>query len=242
MEKKNGQNIIRYKVSARQRWYPLYKHCICFTKIWLEFVSLHVYRVILEDRWSSRTVYQGGFSCLASPLGVMAVERGESPAFTHGSPPSLIGSWQRYRVSCSTCCTHYWNKEYLHHQGFKPSHTFCSVKSHEACKSHLHFILQIPESFGSREPTCPELLKTSDLSEEQQMSEFNTLCHYYTLSCSSTLDPSACQRLAQDKCQSRFKKCRKLSRHFNLKNVHILTTFAFNEVLVWMCIQIFYYY
>lgn len=34
-----------------------------------------------------------------------------------------------------------------------------------------------------------------------------TLCHFYTLSCPSTLDPSDCQRLAQDKCQSRFKKC-----------------------------------
>ncbi|KAF4117692.1 hypothetical protein G5714_002245 [Onychostoma macrolepis] len=66
---------------------------------------------------------------------------------------------------------------------------------------------EIQKSFGSREPTCPELLKTTELSEEQQMSEFTTLCHFYTLSCSSTLDPSACQRLAQDKCQSRFKKC-----------------------------------
>ncbi|XP_026098966.1 uncharacterized protein LOC113070025 isoform X1 [Carassius auratus] len=40
------------------------------------------------------------------------------------------------------------------------------------------------------------------------MSELTTLCHFYTLSCSSTLDPSACQRLAQDKCQSRLKKCK----------------------------------
>ncbi|XP_065118186.2 uncharacterized protein [Paramisgurnus dabryanus] len=66
---------------------------------------------------------------------------------------------------------------------------------------------EIEKSFGSREPTCPELLKTTDLSEEQQMSEFATLCHFYTLNCPSTLDPSDCQRLAQDKCQSRFKKC-----------------------------------
>uniref|UniRef100_A0A673KTZ8 Peptidase S1 domain-containing protein n=1 Tax=Sinocyclocheilus rhinocerous TaxID=307959 RepID=A0A673KTZ8_9TELE len=78
---------------------------------------------------------------------------------------------------------------------------------------------EIQKSFGSREPTCPELLKTTELSEEQQMSEFTTLCHFYTLSCSSTLDPSACQRLAQDKCQSRFKKCRKLFRQFKLKNL-----------------------
>lgn len=77
--------------------YLLHKHYI-----WLEYV----YRVILEGRWSSRTVYQDGFSCLASPLGGMAVGRGESLAFTHGSLPSLIGSWQRCRVSCSTCCTH----------------------------------------------------------------------------------------------------------------------------------------
>ncbi len=85
--------------------YLLHKHHVCFI-IWLESVSSHVYRVILEGRWSSRTVYRDGFSCLASPLGEMAVGRGESLAFTHGSPPSLIGSWQRYRVSCSTCCTH----------------------------------------------------------------------------------------------------------------------------------------
>ncbi|KAI7809418.1 serine protease 56 [Triplophysa rosa] len=66
---------------------------------------------------------------------------------------------------------------------------------------------EIQKSLGSREPTCPELLKTTDLSEEQQMSEFTALCHFYTLSCPSTLDPSDCQQLAQDKCQSRFKKC-----------------------------------
>ncbi|XP_051990920.1 serine protease 56 [Xyrauchen texanus] len=65
-------------------------------------------------------------------------------------------------------------------------------------------LTEIQKSFGSREPTCPELLKTTELSEEQQMSEF---CHFYTQTCSSATDPSACQRLAQEKCQSRFKKC-----------------------------------
>ncbi|XP_051554166.1 uncharacterized protein LOC127441053 [Myxocyprinus asiaticus] len=65
-------------------------------------------------------------------------------------------------------------------------------------------LMEIQKSFGSREPTCPELLKTTELSEEQQMSEF---CYFYTQSCSSALDHSACQRLAQEKCQSRFKKC-----------------------------------
>ncbi|GAA6090872.1 serine protease 56 isoform X1 [Tachysurus ichikawai] len=66
---------------------------------------------------------------------------------------------------------------------------------------------EIKKSFGSREPTCAELLKTSELSEEQRMSEFTSLCHFYMLSCPITLDPSVCQRLAQDNCQSRFKKC-----------------------------------
>ncbi|MCJ8745009.1 hypothetical protein PDJAM_G00125340 [Pangasius djambal] len=69
---------------------------------------------------------------------------------------------------------------------------------------------EIHKSFGSREPTCAELLKTSKLSEEQRMSEFTSLCHFYMLSCPITLDPSGCQRLAQDNCQSRFKKCRTL--------------------------------
>lgn len=90
--------------------YLLYKRYACFTIIWLESVSLNVYRVIPEGRWSTRTVYRDGFSSLASPLGGMAVGRGESLVFTHGSPPSLTGSWQRYRVSCSTCCTHYKTK------------------------------------------------------------------------------------------------------------------------------------
>ncbi|XP_017554624.1 serine protease 56 isoform X1 [Pygocentrus nattereri] len=66
---------------------------------------------------------------------------------------------------------------------------------------------EIQKSVGSREPTCLELLKTSELSEEQQESEFTSLCRFYTLSCPSTVDTAACQRLAQDKCQSRFKKC-----------------------------------
>ncbi|XP_017207703.4 serine protease 56 [Danio rerio] len=68
-------------------------------------------------------------------------------------------------------------------------------------------LTEIQKSFGSREPTCPELLKTSELTQEQQVAEFSSLCHFYTLSCSPTLDPLACQRLALDKCQSRFKKC-----------------------------------
>ncbi|KAL6467884.1 hypothetical protein MHYP_G00235610 [Metynnis hypsauchen] len=66
---------------------------------------------------------------------------------------------------------------------------------------------EIQKSIGSREPTCLELLKTSELSEEQQESDFTSVCRFYTLNCPSTIDAAACQRLAQDKCQNRFKKC-----------------------------------
>ncbi|KAL0966469.1 hypothetical protein UPYG_G00295660 [Umbra pygmaea] len=66
---------------------------------------------------------------------------------------------------------------------------------------------EIQKSFGSREPTCPELLKTSELSEEQQRSEFSSLCRFYAHTCSSNQGAAACHRLAQEKCLSRFKKC-----------------------------------
>lgn len=75
-------------------------------------------------------------------------------------------------------------------------------------------LFPIPESFGSREPTCAELLKTSELSEEQRISQLTSLCHFYMLSCPINLDPSGCQRLAQDNCQSRFKKCSELFDFF----------------------------
>ncbi|KAI5092892.1 serine protease 56, partial [Silurus meridionalis] len=66
---------------------------------------------------------------------------------------------------------------------------------------------EIHKSTGSREPTCAELLKTSKMSEEQRMSEFISLCHFHMLNCPRTVDPSGCQRQAQDDCQNRFKNC-----------------------------------
>ncbi|KAG7457076.1 hypothetical protein MATL_G00242670 [Megalops atlanticus] len=68
-------------------------------------------------------------------------------------------------------------------------------------------LAEIQKSAGSREPTCPELLKTSELSEEQQRSEFSSLCRFYTLSCNPAQGAAACSRLAEDKCRNRFKKC-----------------------------------
>ncbi|KAG5286018.1 hypothetical protein AALO_G00010070 [Alosa alosa] len=68
-------------------------------------------------------------------------------------------------------------------------------------------LAEIQKSFGSREPTCPELLKTSELSEEQPSPELPSVCRYYALSCPPGLSPHACSQLAHDKCLSRFKKC-----------------------------------
>ncbi|XP_077370410.1 uncharacterized protein prss56 [Festucalex cinctus] len=67
--------------------------------------------------------------------------------------------------------------------------------------------VEMQKSFGSREPTCPELLKTTEMTEEEQRSEFSTLCRFYTLSCSPGQSSSACSRMAEDKCLTRFKKC-----------------------------------
>ncbi|MBN3325560.1 PRS56 protease, partial [Atractosteus spatula] len=66
---------------------------------------------------------------------------------------------------------------------------------------------EIQKSMGSREPTCPELLRTSELSEEQQRSEFSALCRFYVNSCSPLMGTTACTHLAEDKCRTRYKKC-----------------------------------
>ncbi|XP_041696997.2 serine protease 56-like [Coregonus clupeaformis] len=68
-------------------------------------------------------------------------------------------------------------------------------------------LAEILMSSGSREPTCSELLKMSELSEEQQRSEFSSLCRFYVQSCPPSQGSAACNRLAEEKCLSRFKKC-----------------------------------
>ncbi|XP_064194293.1 serine protease 56 isoform X1 [Anguilla rostrata] len=68
-------------------------------------------------------------------------------------------------------------------------------------------LAEIQKSSGSREPTCPELLKTSELSEEQQRSEFRSLCRFYTLTCPHSQGAAACIRMTEDKCYNRYKKC-----------------------------------
>ncbi|KAJ4937232.1 hypothetical protein JOQ06_001811 [Pogonophryne albipinna] len=66
---------------------------------------------------------------------------------------------------------------------------------------------EIHKSFGSREPTCQELLKTTEMTEEEQRSEFSSICRFYTLTCPPGQSASACSRMAEDKCLTRFKKC-----------------------------------
>nr|XP_040028309.1 serine protease 56 isoform X1 [Gasterosteus aculeatus aculeatus] len=66
---------------------------------------------------------------------------------------------------------------------------------------------EIQKSFGSREPTCSELLKTTEMTAKEQRSEFSSLCRFYTLSCPPGQPASACNRMAEDKCLTRFKKC-----------------------------------
>ncbi|XP_058890208.1 uncharacterized protein prss56 isoform X2 [Acipenser ruthenus] len=61
---------------------------------------------------------------------------------------------------------------------------------------------EIQKASGSREPTCPELLKA-----EQKRSEFGHLCQFYTGSCPPSLGDTACTRLAEEKCHSQHKKC-----------------------------------
>ncbi|RVE61837.1 hypothetical protein OJAV_G00174340 [Oryzias javanicus] len=66
---------------------------------------------------------------------------------------------------------------------------------------------EIQKSVGSREPTCPDLLKTTDMTEEEQRSEFGSLCRFYTLTCPQSQSVSSCSQMAEEKCLNRFKKC-----------------------------------
>lgn len=69
-------------------------------------------------------------------------------------------------------------------------------------------LISFLESHGSREPTCPELLKTTEMTEVEQRAEFSSLCRFYTLACPPGQSTGSCSRMAEDKCLSRFKKCR----------------------------------
>uniref|UniRef100_A0A3Q2FJE0 Serine protease 56 n=1 Tax=Cyprinodon variegatus TaxID=28743 RepID=A0A3Q2FJE0_CYPVA len=87
---------------------------------------------------------------------------------------------------------------------------------------------EIQKSLRSREPTCPELLKTTDMTEAQQRSEFNSLCHFYTLPCPPGQSASACSQIAEEKCLTRFKKCRECT----IQKFIILYVFVLSYILM----------
>uniref|UniRef100_H3B747 Serine protease 56 n=1 Tax=Latimeria chalumnae TaxID=7897 RepID=H3B747_LATCH len=66
---------------------------------------------------------------------------------------------------------------------------------------------EIRKPSGSREPTCFELMRLSELPEEERWSEFSHLCSFYSHSCQSSQGPSACSRTSEEKCRNRIKKC-----------------------------------
>lgn len=47
------------------------------------------------------------------------------------------------------------------------------------------------------------------MTEEEQRSEFSSLCRFYTLTCPHGQSSSTCSQMAEEKCLTRFKKCRK---------------------------------
>ncbi|XP_061695559.1 serine protease 56 [Syngnathoides biaculeatus] len=67
--------------------------------------------------------------------------------------------------------------------------------------------VEIQKAFGSREPTCPELLKTTEMTEDERRLEFGTLCRFYAITCPPGQSSSTCSRMAEEKCLTRFKKC-----------------------------------
>uniref|UniRef100_A0A4W5N5L4 Peptidase S1 domain-containing protein n=1 Tax=Hucho hucho TaxID=62062 RepID=A0A4W5N5L4_9TELE len=97
-------------------------------------------------------------------------------------------------------------------------------------------LAEIQKSFGSREPTCPELLKTSELSEEQQRSEFVSLCRFYAQTCPPSQGAAACNRLVEEKCRSRFKKCRKCLTYNHLYMLTLSVLDISNIIIGCVCL------
>lgn len=159
-------------------------------------------------------------SFLSSVGGLWRTSDLSGPIFRSFSAPwhHLLGRWlrrkgQAWSVHTSVCIHGLdpgWDAEWV-----SSSHTFSVVciwadvqRDRTVCSSP---ITVCSESSGSREPTCPELLKTTEMTEEEQRSEFHSLCRFYTRSCPPGHSGSACSQLAEEKCFTRFKKCRECS-------------------------------
>ncbi|KAM9128219.1 LOW QUALITY PROTEIN: serine protease 56 [Pangshura tecta] len=66
---------------------------------------------------------------------------------------------------------------------------------------------QMDKSPESREPTCFELLATSQLPGERQHAEFAHLCSFYAQSCAPPQGQAACARVAEETCRMKRRRC-----------------------------------
>uniref|UniRef100_A0A8C0IS79 Serine protease 56 n=1 Tax=Chelonoidis abingdonii TaxID=106734 RepID=A0A8C0IS79_CHEAB len=60
---------------------------------------------------------------------------------------------------------------------------------------------------SNREPTCFELLATSQLPGERQHAELTHLCSFYAQSCAPPQGQAACARVAEETCRMKRRRC-----------------------------------
>lgn len=156
---------------------------------------------------------------MALPPGETAVEKRVNLESTHACWLSQTGFRQRYKVSL----------QQKHNPQFP-------ALSRATCFYILTVLIFSLESLGSREPTCTELLKTTDMTEEEQRSEFSSLCRFYRLTCPPGRSTTACSRMVEDKCLTRFKKCRKLPQGDGFRTLLRFLTRGFALSAVQNCV------
>ncbi|XP_059506807.1 serine protease 56 [Stegostoma tigrinum] len=66
---------------------------------------------------------------------------------------------------------------------------------------------EIKKSPGSREPTCFDFHKLSEMQDAQQKSEVTRLCAFYHRFCPPLLGTTACSRCIEERCRGKMKKC-----------------------------------
>ncbi|XP_038673371.1 serine protease 56 [Scyliorhinus canicula] len=66
---------------------------------------------------------------------------------------------------------------------------------------------EIKKSPGSREPTCFDFDKLSEMPDAQRRSVMTTLCEFYRSLCPPLLETTACSRCIEERCKMKMKKC-----------------------------------